>query len=243
MLFLRSLAFNVVFWIWCVGMHVLALPLLVAPRSWLVAMGRAWLRGVVVLLRVLVGLDHEIRGREHIPREPCLIAVKHQSAWETFVLPLVLDDPAFVLKRELMSIPLFGWYVRRYGAVPVDRKGGANALRRMLHAAKAQIAGGRSVVIFPEGTRVPPGESRPYHPGVAALYRDLKLPVVPVALNSGLYWGRRRFLKRPGRITVAFQPPIPPGLDRKEFMARLQRTLDPATDALIAEAREQDSGH
>jgi len=242
MTFLRSLAFNVAFFAWSIGMNLLALPLLVAPRTWLTGFGQAWLRGVLWLLRVCVGLRHEVRGRGNLPSGPCLIAAKHQSAWEIFLLPVLLDDPSFVVKRELMSVPLFGWYLRRYGVVAVDRKGGGAALRRMVREAKAQVACGRSIVIFPEGTRVPAGESRPYHPGVAALYRELDLPVVPVALNSGLYWRRRAFLKRPGRIVLAFQPPIPAGLDRRDFMKRLAASLDSATDALLAEARGRDAG-
>jgi 1-acyl-sn-glycerol-3-phosphate acyltransferase len=226
MTLLRSLAFSLLFWTWSAGMHVLALPLLAAPRTWLLAVGRIWLGGLLWLTRVVAGIGYEVRGWENLPAGPCIVASKHQSAWDTFALPVLLNHPSFVLKKELMQIPLFGWYLRRYGAIPVDRSAGAKALRGMLRTAEAEVARGRAIVIFPEGTRVPPGESRPYHPGVAALYRDLDLPLVPVTLNSGLFWGRRAFLKRPGRIVLTFHPPIAPGLPRREVMARLAEALN-----------------
>jgi 1-acyl-sn-glycerol-3-phosphate acyltransferase len=147
-------------------------------------------------------------------------------------LSCYLNYPAFVLKRELLSIPLFGWYLRKVGMIAVDRAAGASALRNMARQASEAFAEGRSILIFPEGTRVPPGESRPYHPGVAALYTQLKVPVVPVALNSGLFWGRRSFVKRPGTVTVQFLPPIPPGLDRKAFMRELESRIEAAAMVL-----------
>ena len=226
MIFVSSFIFNVLFWTWAVGMHLLTLPLLLAPHGWLMAMGKVWLRGNVWLARTVAGIRYEVRGWENIPTTPCLIASKHQSAWDAFALPVLLDLPSFVLKRELMRIPVFGWYLRRYGPVPVDRSAGASALRSMLRRAHEEMDKGRSVVIFPEGTRVPPGETRPFHPGVAALYRDLGTPLVPVILDSGHYWPRRSFLKRPGTITITFLPPIPPGLSRREVMTRLSEDLN-----------------
>jgi 1-acyl-sn-glycerol-3-phosphate acyltransferase len=203
----------------------------------MVAAGRLWQRGVQRLLAVLAGLTYEVRGRERIPATPAIFAFKHQSAWETLVLLLVLKDPAIALKRELTQIPLFGWYLLRAGMIRIDRAGGARALRALVDDARAALARGCSIVIFPEGTRAPVGERNPYHPGVAALYRQLDCPVVPVALNSGLFWRRRGFIKRPGRIVVEFLPPIAPGLDRKAFMAELEQRLEGATERLIAEAR------
>jgi len=238
MTLLRSLAFNLAFWVWTALVHLMALPVyLLAPRAWLAGVGRIWLRVVHGLARRLIGLDYEVRGRENLPEGPCLIAAKHQSAWEIFALLVELDEPAFVLKRELMRIPLFGWYTRRFGAVPIDRSGGSAALRVMLRSAAGFRDAGRAVVIFPEGTRLPPGARGAYHPGVAALYRELGVPVVPVALNSGVFWGRRALVKRPGRIVLEFLEPIPPGRDRKAFMATLAERLEPASDRLLAEAR------
>jgi 1-acyl-sn-glycerol-3-phosphate acyltransferase len=162
--------------------------------------------------------------------------MKHQSAWDTLILPVVLGDPAVVLKRELLLLPFYGWYARRAGSIAIDRKGGAAALRTMVAAARAAAAMGRPIVIFPEGTRTAPGERRPYHPGVAALYRSLGLPVVPVAVNSGLFWGRRAFMKRSGHITLAFLDPIPPGLPRRRLMQELEARIEAATAELEREA-------
>jgi 1-acyl-sn-glycerol-3-phosphate acyltransferase len=153
------------------------------------------------------------------------------------VFPLLLDEPAYVLKRELMSVPLFGAYLKRCGMIAVDRQGGGPALKRMLAAARAAAADGRPILIYPEGTRTAPGQRRPYHPGVAALYGDLGLPVVPVALNSGLFWGRRSFRKRSGTITIEFLAPIAPGLPRRVFMERLQGSIEEASARLAADQR------
>ncbi|MGB8274798.1 MAG: lysophospholipid acyltransferase family protein, partial [Alphaproteobacteria bacterium] len=166
----------------------------------------------------------------------CVLAVKHQSAFETLALPLILGDPAFVVKRELFAIPLFGWFLARLGMIAIDRKAGAAALKSIVRRAKRALATGRHVVIFPEGTRVALHAKRPYHAGVAALYAMAGAPVVPVALDSGLYWRRRGFLKRPGRVVIEFLPPIAPGLDRDAFMAELQSRIEGATKRLVAEA-------
>ena len=238
MLFVRSLLFNLALWLWTGLMVLVALPLLAAPRQQMVAIGRRWEQGAQSLLARLAGLTYEVRGRERLPAQPAIFAFKHQSAWETLVLHLLLADPAIVLKRELTLIPLFGWYLRHAGMIGIDRAGGARALRALVEDSRAALARGSPIVIFPEGTRAPVGERNPYQPGVAALYRQLDCPVVPVALNSGLFWPRRSFIKRPGRIVVEFLPPIAPGLDRDAFMTELEQRLESATERLIAEARQ-----
>lgn len=229
---LRSLAFNICFFVWTAAILLAMLPALLLPREATYAVGRLWVRGVFALLAAIVGLRHRMRGLEHRLPGPAIYAVKHQSSWETMVFALLLDQPAYVLKRELSLIPVFGWYLLRAGMIPVDRAGGGAALKRMIAAARDRVAEGRTLLIFPEGTRTAPGEHRPYHPGVAALYTQLRLPVVPVALNSGLFWRRRSFLKRPGTITLEFLPAIPPGLPRKAFLAELERRLESASDRL-----------
>jgi 1-acyl-sn-glycerol-3-phosphate acyltransferase len=233
---LRSLLFNVAFWIWTAILALAALPLLLLRRRAMQAVGRNWGRGVDALARAVVGLSYEVRGRERVPQEPAIFAIKHQSAWETMIVHSLLDDPAIALKRELTLIPLFGWYLLRAGMIRIDRGAGARALRSLVEGARGALDRGSSVVMFPEGTRVAPGQRRPYQPGIAALYLQLERPVVPVALNSGLYWRRRGFLKRPGSIVVEFLEPIGPGLDRKSFMAELERRLEGATGRLLAEA-------
>ena len=229
---LRSLLFNILFALWTALIFLLSLPTLVLPRSAAWWMGGLWVRGALLLLRVTVGLTHRVRGVEHRIAGPAIYAAKHQSAWDTLVFPLLLDKPAYVLKQELIRVPLFGSYLKQCGMIPVDREGGGSALKLLLRAARAAIAQGRSILIYPEGTRTPPGERRPYHPGVAALYGDLGVPVVPVALNSGLFWGRRAFHKRPGTITIEFLPPIAPGLPRREFMRELQERMEGASQRL-----------
>jgi 1-acyl-sn-glycerol-3-phosphate acyltransferase len=233
---LRSLAFNIAFFAATVVLGVLALPVLLAPRRWVMRFGRFWDQCVLSLLKAIVGLDGEIRGLDKVPPGACLIAMKHQSAWDTLILPVVLGDPAIVLKRELLWIPVYGWYAARAGSIAIDRGGGAAALRGMVAAARKAAAQGRPIVIFPEGTRVAPGRRLPYQPGVAALCQALDVPVVPAAVNSGLFWGRRSFVKRPGRITLAFLDPIPPGLPRRRLMSELETRIEAATAALENEA-------
>lgn len=238
MTLLRSLLFQLFSNLWSWSMMLLCLPVLLLPRIWVVRVGRLWAGGLHWLLRWICGLDHSLRGRENLPPGPCIVASKHQSAWDTIAMPVIFPDPCFVLKRELLWIPLFGLYLRRAGVVAVDRSGGSSALRRMVAEARRHAAEGRKIVIYPEGTRTAPGRRVAYHPGVAALYQQLGLPVVPVALDSGLYWPRRSLLRRPGRIAVDILPPIPPGLPRKEFMQRLERDIEEASAALIAEAKD-----
>jgi 1-acyl-sn-glycerol-3-phosphate acyltransferase len=232
----RALAFNFAFLAWTVILGTIGLPFLVAPRAAAMAFGRFWARGALVLLKLVVGLDHRIAGLDRIPPGGCIIAMKHQSAWDTLILPVVLGDPAIVVKRELLLLPFYGWYAARAGSIGIDRKAGAGALRRMVAAARPVVAEGRPVVIFPQGTRVTPGAALPYQPGVAALYQALALPLVPAAVNSGLFWGRRSFVKRPGRILLEFLEPIPPGWPRRRLMAELEQRIETATAALERQA-------
>jgi 1-acyl-sn-glycerol-3-phosphate acyltransferase len=233
---LRALAFNLAFFMVTALLGIIALPLLLAPRRRVMAFGRFWAASVLSLSRVIVGLQGEIRGLDKLPRGACIIAMKHQSAWDTLILPVVLGDPAVVLKRELLYVPFYGWYAARAGSIAIDRRAGVRALRSMVAAARHAAAAARPVVIFPEGTRTAPGQRLPYQPGVAALYQALAVPLVPAAVNSGLFWGRRSFVKRPGRITLEFLDPIPAGLSRREVMTELEERIETATAALEREA-------
>jgi len=233
---LRSLLFQVLFYGWTLILGVLYLPALVLPRRVIVLGARLWCNSVLWLLRATTGLSGHIEQTGERPAGPAIYAAKHQSAWDTMMITRLLPDPAIVLKKELLLIPFFGWYTRRHGAIGIDRGAGANALRQMLRDARQAVEGGRDIFVFPEGTRTAPGERRPYHAGVAALYRELGLPVVPVALNSGVFWGRRSFAKRPGDITLKLLPPIPPGLDRHAFMDRLETAIETETAALTEAA-------
>jgi 1-acyl-sn-glycerol-3-phosphate acyltransferase len=236
MIWLRAFGFNLAFFGVTLLLGVTALPLLLAPRRIVMRFGRFWAQCVLWLARVIIGLDGEIRGLDRLPRGVCLIAMKHQSAWDTLVLPVLLGDPAVVIKQELLWVPFYGWYAARAGSIAIDRRGGAGALRRMLAAAKQAAAAGRPIVIFPQGTRTAPGQRLSYQPGVAALYQALDLPLVPAAVNSGLFWGRRSFVKRKGRIVLEFLEPIPPGLPRRQLMAELEQRIEAATAALEHEA-------
>ena len=233
MILARSLVFQLLFYGWTAIMAIVCLPALLLPQPAIAAVSRFWSRSNFLFLRAVNGIDYRIEGTGHIANGPAIYACKHQSAWDTMIFPVLLHDPVVVLKRELLMIPFYGWYARKYGSIGIDRKGGAQSLRKMLRDARRAIDSGRSIVVFPEGTRTAPGERRPYHSGIAALYADLGLPVVPVALNSGLFWSRRSILRRPGTITMRLLPPIPPGLDRRAFMARLEAAIEGAQAELV----------
>ena len=236
----RALAFNAAFFVWSATLVLYYTPSLFMPRRILVGGQRRWTNHVNALLRTIAGIRIEIRGRERLPAGPFIAAAKHQSAWDTLIWHTELDDPAIVLKKELLSIPIYGQMCRKSRMIAVDRAGGPSALKAMVADARTEIAAGRPIVIFPQGTRTAPGapvEAAPYQPGVAALYRALGIPVVPVSLNSGLFWARRSFLKQPGTIVLEYQEPIPPGLDRRGFMAMLTERIEGGTARLEAEAK------
>ncbi len=240
-LVLRSVAFNLLFVLWSTAFSLTFWPLLVLPPRRITWLGRWWARGVLAFLTLTVGLRHEVRGLEHKPGGPAIVASKHQSAWDTIVFFLLHDRLAYVLKAELLLIPIIGWYLARVGMIAIDRRGGARALRGLITRARRAVAEDRTIVIFPEGTRTAPGTRRPYQPGVAALYAQLDLPVVPVALNSGHYWRRRGFLKRPGTIVLEYLPPIPPGLGREAFTATLEARIEDAVARLDQDATSPES--
>jgi 1-acyl-sn-glycerol-3-phosphate acyltransferase len=233
---LRALLFNVFFLTWTPVLAVLYLLLLPFPWRVLFSAVTWWARTVLWVLRKFIGLDYVVRGREHLPSGAAIVAVKHQSAWDTVAISVLLEYPSVVLKRELFHLPVWGWLARRCGMIAVDRGAGASALKSMVKAAQARARDGRKIVIFPQGTRTAPGVKRAYYPGVAALYSQLDLPVVPVALNSGLFWRRRAFTKLPGTIVVEYLPPIPPGMKRAAFMTELERRIEEASDRLAREA-------
>jgi 1-acyl-sn-glycerol-3-phosphate acyltransferase len=241
MTILRSSIFFVWFVLASVVIHLAALPALLLPRIAMLWAGHAWCVAVLWGLRVFAGQNFEVRGSR--PPDGALIASKHMSMWDTLALYTSLNMPLFVLKRELLAIPFYGWFVRKAGMIAIDREGRASALRKMTAAVRAAIARGRAVIIFPEGTRKKPDAEPAYKPGVAALYGQLGGECVPVALNSGLYWtGPAGFVKRPGTIILEFLPPIPPGLKRREFMATLQDRIETATQKLVREGRVELAG-
>jgi len=221
---LRSALFALLFYGWTVVAVLLSFPVSLfgtrAIRRW----AHGWCLAHRFLARWILGIRSRVEGRP--PAGPALVAVKHQSMFETMEMVLLLDTPAVVLKRELADIPLWGWVVRRYGVIPVDRSGGGAALRRMLRAAGEAVAEGRPILIFPEGTRTPVGTAPSLAPGFAGLYRALGIPVVPVAVNSGRLWPPRRFVKRPGIVTFHFGAAIDPGLDRPSVEAAVRSAIN-----------------
>jgi 1-acyl-sn-glycerol-3-phosphate acyltransferase len=224
----RSLIFLVWFATLSLLMSLLLWPVLVS-RSATIWLSRTWARATLWGLKVFAGIGFEVRGLP--PTGPVLVASKHMSMWDTLALFLVLDRPSIVLKRELLYIPFYGWFLWRAAAIPIDRSARASALRKMSQAAKHALGEGRPLLIFPEGTRKKPGAAPDYKPGVAGLYGMLEVPCVPVALNSGVYW--TSFLKHPGTITLEFLEVIPPGLKRGAFMALLEKRIETATAALL----------
>ncbi len=236
MRFVRSLAFVV----WMYGLMMImglaCAPALLGPRAWARACLMVWLRLVFWGLSTLCGVRVEVRGADHLPKGAALVAMKHQSMVDTLWPWLALPDPAIILKRSLAYLPVFGWYAMKLKNIAVDRAAGASALRAMARAAAERAAQGRQILIFPEGTRGEPGQRYAYKPGVAALYTAMGVACTPIALNSGLFWPAHGITRSPGVIVIEVLEPIPPGLDRKTFMATLEARLETAAEALLAEA-------
>jgi len=236
---IRSILFNLLFYLNLAILLIAAIPTLLMPHRAILGVAKLWGRTTLWLLRFVCHIDVQWRGLEKIPPGGILVAAKHQSAWETFALLTLFPDPAYVIKRELMWIPFFGWYTRHGGMIPVDRGAGKAALSGMTGHARRALAEGRQIIIFPEGTRRPAGADPKYKFGVAHLYAAAGVPCVPIALNSGLFWPRRRFLRFPGTVRVEILDPIRPGLDRNTFFAKLQEEIETATARLVAEGRRQ----
>lgn len=235
MIALRSIIYNLYFYSLTVSMILACLPLLLLPRQVTVRAMHIWARLTIGGLAVICGTKFEVRGREHVPDTPVLVASKHQSMWDTIIFLTLFDNPAIVLKQELLWIPLYGWFAQKVGMIAVNRGAHAKALKKMIADGRDCLGGGRSIVIFPEGTRKAPGATPDYKPGIAALYTHLDHPCVPVAVNSGLFWPRRKMLRLPGTIVLEYLPPIPAGLKRKAFMAELEQTIEQATEKLITQ--------
>ena len=240
-LYLRSLLFNIGFYLSLLVHIVIALPTFLLPRRVLFAVAKSWIASTHWMLRVFCNIGIEFRGTHHLPNGPLLIAAKHQSAWETIGFLPLLRQPMYILKRELTWIPFFGWFLLKAKMIPVDRTAGGRALVKMAAIARRRIRDGegRQLIIFPEGTRRPVGAEPRYKSGVALIYADCGVPCVPVALNSGLFWPRRTFLRYPGTLIAEFLEPIPPGLPREVFQQRLQAAIETATAQLVEEGRRE----
>lgn len=243
MLLIRSLIFTVIFYINTAVFLLLGSWLLFAPRSWAMVGLKAHARASMFWMRVICGTSVEVRGLDNLPDRPFLIAAKHQSAWDTFALIPIFDDPALVMKAELMKLPLYGWFSTKFGMIPIKRETGPSALREMLREAQARLDDNREILVFPEGTRRLAGAEPDYKPGILMMYDRLAVPCVPVALNSGLFWPRNSQLRNSGTIIVEILPSIPAGLPRKDFARRLQDTVETATADLVKEAITANPAH
>lgn len=239
---MRAILFNMVYYVGTAVIGVLILPSLILPDKIFWTFIRLYFRFVYVCEKKILGLDYIEVGRENIPLDTSyIVAMKHQSAYETLKLPILFARPIVILKRELLMIPLWGWYAAKAGNVGIDRGNPRTALDRMLDSVKRAVAMGRTPVIFPQGTRVGVNETatqKPYKRGIYEMYQAAQVPVVPVALNSGLFWPRRAFLKRGGCVTFQYLPPIPPGLDRMTFMNTLQDQIESASTILSDQAQK-----
>jgi 1-acyl-sn-glycerol-3-phosphate acyltransferase len=239
-IFLRSLIYNLLFYLLLICWLIAAIPTFLMPRAAIMKVARLWSRQNTWLLRIVCNVKVEYRGLEKIPKGPLLVASKHQSMWETFALLQRFDQPLYILKRELARIPFFGWYLIKAGMIAVDRGAGGRALLKMVRQASEEVrVSGRQLIIFPEGTRRPVDAPPQYKPGVAQLYASCRVSCLPVALNSGLFWPRRTFIRYPGTLVVEFLDPVPPGLARDEFLTRISTVIEEATLRLVETSRRE----
>lgn len=230
---LRSLTYVAMFYLWTAAVAIICTPMLLCPRRLTLGMFHVWGRGVTGMLRIC-GIRVEVRGRQFIPTGPALVAPKHQCMLDVFAQFTWLPASAYVMKQELAWIPWFGWYARKAGAIVIDREGGAKTMRQVIREGTELFKSGAQVVIFPEGTRKAPGAAPDYKPGIAALYRELNVPVYPVATNAGMHWPAHGFIRRPGLIVFEYLEPIPPGLKRSEFMRVLEERIETKSTELMA---------
>lgn len=232
-LLIRSVAFNIAFFAWAFISAVLFIPFFIISEKATQKVGKPWAWFSLILARVFCGIKYEVRGRENIQNIPVIYASKHQSAWDTLIFLTLLPNVAYVLKKELLRLPFWGWYLWRMKMIAIDRKAGASTIKQLIRDGKTALAENRPIVIFPEGTRTKPNAAPDYHSGITAMYSTLGVPVVPIALNSGVYWGKNAFFKKSGTIIIEFLPPIPAGLPKKQFAEQLQNEIESASNRLI----------
>lgn len=239
MIAFRSVLFNAVFYLNLIAQMIVFTPLyFLLPRKKAYIVPKNWARSNHWLFEKIVGTTFEIEGLENIPEGSYIFAPKHQSFWDAYALLPWLDDPLYILKRELTWIPLFGWYIKKQRMVPVNRGARGKVMAAVMERTKAEMDTGRQLIIYPEGTRRPPGAPPEYKYGIARLYRDLQVPVLPVVMHPGLFWPRRKFIRQPGHFKVQILPAIPPGMDPDAFLAHLIDVMETASDKLLVETVE-----
>lgn len=241
MIFLRTLLFNILFFSYTFLCCVFFLPSFLFPRSVILFVTHFWLAGVSILEKFILGLTYEIRGKQYLPREGSyIVAAKHQSTYETFKLHALFGDPTIILKKELVNIPIFGTFLKKIDVIPIDRKNKEEAIIAIIDGAKRMQKHNRPIIIFPQGTRVAVDldtSKKPYKSGIAKMYSQIDLPIIPMALNTGLFWSKHKFLKRPGKVVFEFLAPIEPGLPEKKVMKALEDRIEEKTYELMQEAK------
>lgn len=238
-IFVRSLIYNVLFYLLLVFWILVAIPTFLLPRRALIKVAKMWGQSSIWLMRVVCGTRVEFRGLEKIPRGPLIVAPKHQSMWETFALLQHFDEPLYILKRELTWIPFFGWLLLKADMIAINRQKGGRVLMEMARRASEEVNRGRQLIIFPEGTRTAVGAPPRYKAGIAQIYADCNVPCLPVALNTGLFWPRRQFMRYPGTIVVEFLDPLPAGMSRREFFDTVSAQIESASNRLIEAGRRE----
>jgi len=238
MILLRSIIFVIWFYGTMLFWGLIYMPaVLLGHEKYIWHSMRGWGKSTIWGLRWIVGARVVFEGLENVPKGPALIASKHQATLDTVLPVLHVSEPVFVVKKELEKMPVFGFYMKRM--IPVDRDAGAKALKDMLRASRNAIAKGRQIVIYPEGTRQELDAPPDYKPGIVAMYRDLNLPVTPMALSTGLVWNPSGIIRRPGTVTIKYLPAIPPGLSREDFMRELENTIETESQALLPPDRRR----
>ncbi len=240
---IRSVIFNILFYgvltpAVCIGL----MPALIMPRAATHWVAKTYQQLAHLLEVYVLNLKMEVRGYENVPKDgsPYLVAAKHESAYETLKLLILFNDPTIILKRELLKIPLFGWFLQRLEVIAIDRGNREQAMSSLVDGARKMQQNKRPIVIFPQGTRVSVDTTtaqKPYKGGIAKLYAATGLPIIPMAINTGLYWPRNSFWKKSGTVIIEFLPAIPPGLPEKEVVALLEQQIEPASTRLLAEGR------
>ncbi|MGD9637437.1 MAG: lysophospholipid acyltransferase family protein [Alphaproteobacteria bacterium] len=235
---IRSLAFNFCYYCCLAIASVTFIILYIMPPYFTIKATYFCCKIILFCMRKVAGIDLEIRGVENIPQTGAIIASKHQSAMETFFFHTILKRCVYVLKRELLMVPLFGWSLAKSGCIGIDRKAGGKAMKKMLNGCKKALGKNNQVIIFPEGTRRMPDASPDYQPGIALIYSACNVPVVPVALNSGLFWPKRSFIKKKGKIIIEFLKPIDVGMDKRNFMKKLEEEIETNSNKLRKETEQ-----
>lgn len=232
---IRSLLFNFFYITWTLIIGILFLPIIFFPTDIIIlVVGKIWAKGLYFFLKIFCNLKIDLRGLHNIPNQPAIFASKHQSALETFMFHILVHKPVFVLKKELLDLPVFGFYLKKMGMIAIDRNGGMRSLKLLLKEVQEKINQGYSIIIFPEGTRTKPGETIDYNAGITAIYNLKVASVIPIALNTGVFWPKDSFLKKPGKFVIEFLPKIPNNLDKKEFLSTLQNIIETKSKELLA---------